>query len=485
MYKSFFFIVIVLTFRIISYAQHSKTPLFFIRGNINSKELTNIEFEKLGMNEYMSKNIHFQFPVSSNKHFSGSYPLSEKGMYRINDGFFGHRIFITPGDSVEIEFKKIKREIDKKGVVVFIPTFHKIIIKGKYPGNYTYFDDIEIFFGYTVKAYKTNIQPALFKRKCDSAYNAAFLLLSKYSKKKLVSDTFVRYAQAELEANYIMWLCTPLALIEKSKLPENYFEKIRNVHFDNNDFLTRTAYYVTGASVYNTYVLNNFNPEKWYSNLDNEFYSASTYYKGMLKERLMGWLLTDYKDKGFKSYDSLYQYFLNDCKTVRIKNEVIKNIEAYKLLEKSKPPFLSLLKNTILTKADKTTISFDQINTTKKWILIDCWATWCMPCRKQLPYLQIFEKKYKEEIEFVFFSFDEQKKDWKELITKNAFNMKNQYIVTDAFKSEFAKYFDIITIPRYILLNNENNIITISNKDMPLPIQAKSFESAIVAAIRK
>ncbi len=256
-------------------AQEISKGTVYISGSINSNDLLNIEITKLGLHEDKQKDIVFKMPISHSKQFSGSVNI-DKGMYRIGDGYNGHRVFVTPGDSIEIILKKIKQKVNRDGTTVTNPTFHKMHVKAKFPGNYTFFDDIEDFFGFTVKAYKKDLQPSLFKRKCDSAYNLALLLLNKYRSKKIISDTFSHYAKAELDANYIMWICTPLSLIDKRKLPKNYFSKIKDLHFNNYNFLTRTAYYVTAASVYNMYVLNDFDPQAWYTNLDNEFNTAST-----------------------------------------------------------------------------------------------------------------------------------------------------------------------------------------------------------------
>ena len=448
----------------------------FFYGNINSKELINLNFTNVGVTSYLPKNIVFEIPIF-NKKFAGSFEISEMGMYRIGDGFFGHRVFLTPGDTVQLYFEKIKPLKANS----FLPTFHKMYVKGKFSGNYTFFDDINDFFGPTVRDFDlNNINPAVFKSKCESAYKKANTVLKKYHSRRLVSDTFYRYATAELNAQYVLWLCTPLTYFEKQKLPANYFDRIKNLPFNEYDFLTRTDSYVTAASVYNMYFLNDFDPQMWYSNLDNEFHTAATYFSGLLRDRLMSWSLEDYKDKEFKTFDSLYQFFLKECKTERIKQEVIRDVESYQLSEKDKPTFKWLLENSIITNVNDTSIQIANIPTSKKWVLFDCWASWCVPCKKQLPFLKEFEKKYKDSIEFIYLSLDEKKVLWGKSINKNRDN-KNQYLLKDGFKSSFAKYFNLTEIPRYILIEKStNNII---HKNMPMPIQQKGFDKLIKETI--
>jgi thiol-disulfide isomerase/thioredoxin len=55
-----------------------------------------------------------------------------------------------------------------------------------------------------------------------------------------------------------------------------------------------------------------------------------------------------------------------------------------------------------------------------KYVYIDLWATWCAPCRAEIPFLQKVEEKYHgKNIEFVSISVDVQKdhEKWQKLVT--------------------------------------------------------------------
>lgn len=452
----------------------------FISGSINSNELEFIEIVKLGVNGHLQQNVVVKLPVNAHQ-FSGSFAVQEKGMYRIGDGWAGHQVFLTPGDTVQLGLEKIKPRKDQKGSTI-TPTFHRMHVKGTYPKHYTFFDEVNQFFGQSVYSFKKNYFNAKkFKISCDSAYNAALARLNDYHIKKLVSDTFTYYAKGELDARYVLWLCTPLTYFEKATMPPEYFDNISGVSFNDFKLLTGTDSYVTAASVYNMYILNDFDPRKWYSNLDNEFHTASTHFNGILRDRLMGWVLTDYKDKEFQTFDSLYAYFLNECKSPRIKNEVQRSVEAYRLSEMNKPSFASLLDSTIVTNLNDQSFRLADIPGSKRWILFDCWASWCVPCKKQLPFLKKFEKKYTDSIQFIYLSLDEKKVAWEGFIAKNKYKTEGQYLVNGAFKSSFARYFNLLTIPRYILIDRINKRVI--NKDLPMPIQQEGFEASLMEVL--
>ena len=108
--------------------------------------------------------------------------------------------------------------------------------------------------------------------------------------------------------------------------------------------------------------------------------------------------------------------------------------------------------------------------------LIDCWATWCIPCRNQIPYVDQLRKKYGSKMNIVYISFDKDEIKWKSFVKKN--NLKNNQIIIDNdFGSEFSKYFDIQTIPRYILISKGG--LKVLNGKMPLPALQEEFEAEL------
>lgn len=103
-----------------------------------------------------------------------------------------------------------------------------------------------------------------------------------------------------------------------------------------------------------------------------------------------------------------------------------------------------------------------------KYVYIDIWATWCAPCRQEIPYLQKIEKKYEDKrISFVSISID-QKTDyekWKTFVsTKQLRGI--QLFADDDWNTEFMVKYDVTSIPRFILLGPDGNIVN-SNAQRP------------------
>ncbi|HBK71710.1 MAG TPA: hypothetical protein DDZ39_08680 [Flavobacteriaceae bacterium] len=101
-----------------------------------------------------------------------------------------------------------------------------------------------------------------------------------------------------------------------------------------------------------------------------------------------------------------------------------------------------------------------------KYVYIDVWATWCPPCRAEIPYLKdIEEEYYNENIAFVSISIDEDKahEAWKNMIADKKMGGIQLFAGGD---TEFVQGYRINSIPRFILIDDEGNIV---NDNAPRP----------------
>lgn len=110
-----------------------------------------------------------------------------------------------------------------------------------------------------------------------------------------------------------------------------------------------------------------------------------------------------------------------------------------------------------------------------KFVYVDVWATWCGPCKAEIPHLKKVEKQYHHKnIVFVSISVDKenQKEAWKTMIKDK--NMGGVQLFADKdWKSDFVQGYGINGIPRFILIDPKGNIVS---SDAPRPSDPKLIE---------
>lgn len=121
-----------------------------------------------------------------------------------------------------------------------------------------------------------------------------------------------------------------------------------------------------------------------------------------------------------------------------------------------------------------------------KLIYIDIWATWCGPCKSQIPYLGKLEERFHDQnIEFVSISIDNPKDEdkWIAMIEDKAMG-GIQLIADKAWKSSIVKDYVIKGIPRFILLDQKGNIID-ANSSRPMVYNSNGEEQVNQELIKK
>lgn len=96
-----------------------------------------------------------------------------------------------------------------------------------------------------------------------------------------------------------------------------------------------------------------------------------------------------------------------------------------------------------------------------KVVLVDVWATWCGPCRGEVPHLKKLEKEmHGKDVVFVSVSIDDEKDKqvWLDFIKKEQLGGVQLFAAND---DAIKKAYDIGGIPRFMLFDKAGCIVTI------------------------
>lgn len=110
-----------------------------------------------------------------------------------------------------------------------------------------------------------------------------------------------------------------------------------------------------------------------------------------------------------------------------------------------------------------------------KYVYIDVWATWCGPCRGEIPHLAKIEEKYNgKNIAFVSISVDVDKdfEKWKTFVKDKSLG-GIQLFADKNWNSDFIKSFGINSIPRFILIDPSGKVV---DADAARPSEPKLIE---------
>lgn len=107
-----------------------------------------------------------------------------------------------------------------------------------------------------------------------------------------------------------------------------------------------------------------------------------------------------------------------------------------------------------------------------KYIYVDVWATWCGPCRGEIPSLKELEHQFKgKNINFVSISCDQDKAAWEKMVKEEKLGGIQLHNGGD---QAFMEAYMIRGIPRFILIDREGKIVSC---DMTRPSNPKTIET--------
>lgn len=404
---------------------------------------------------------------------SCEYHIPDISVSLIADGY-GHLSFMIPNDTILISFKKLQKTDGQYKLNGYPSTyFNAFEYQGKLSHIYSLFDSIAyytgpLFMGGHVSIKNTNFDLRTFFDTVTKVYDKRLHYLNMYRLKYNIPSPFVKLATAEIKAAYTDNLLDPLSNILKhfdlKDYPKSYIDSLNSFgDIDPNLFFHTIVYYNTAYRYLNAYKSydrlvpysdNNQHLKRTYDFIDDKIKDIK------VREMLLAFHLSYGVKLNLSSSDTLFNAF----KAKYPKSNYIKLIDSIYLKRNSnaKITLNDALRAVIVgKKRDKLTIK-DILKA--KPVIIDCWASWCMPCIKQMPFSMKLEKLYKDKVDFVYLSFDKSADLW--IAKSNELDLGKSFLLDNNFKSLFACHFNINSIPRYLIFDRSGKLV---NDNAPRP----------------
>ncbi|MES2765209.1 MAG: redoxin family protein [Bacteroidota bacterium] len=115
---------------------------------------------------------------------------------------------------------------------------------------------------------------------------------------------------------------------------------------------------------------------------------------------------------------------------------------------------------------DDKNVTFSNESLKGKVWLVDFWATWCGPCMGEMPKIHAAYEKFKDRgFDIISLSFDAKPEDVGKMRAKGKFPMPWKHaFVEGGFKSDLGKQFEVMGIPKPILIDSQGKIIAVESE---------------------
>jgi len=255
------------------------------------------------------------------------------------------------------------------------------------------------------------------------------------------------YAQTEAEIEkMIIELHQPTKKIQDSivKLQKEVYSKIE----------TEKDSIVKNKLILRLDTLENTKDDNTINELKLDFVFAKKYPNSLAALKLIRMHVNRFEGMNF--YDSFVDVFQNFSPEIKNSEKGKEMAEKLNYFKQSKVG--SIAPNFTLKDINNETISLTDFKG-KKYILIDFWASWCTPCREELPYVKDLYQKYNSQgFEIISITKDEKSDLWKNAIAKEKIeNWKHISILEN--QSQIDTDYFVNGIPHKVLIDKNGIII--------------------------
>jgi thiol-disulfide isomerase/thioredoxin len=203
--------------------------------------------------------------------------------------------------------------------------------------------------------------------------------------------------------------------------------------------------------------------------LSNWYEVIGTHFQGITRDYLGCMLLVNTRNGTSKVKYSEEEWAI--CEADFLKSASDERYKEYLTKSRLKEEYLSDSRHGTLLNLDKKTIDFYQLHEGNGIVYIDFWASWCAPCRAEMPASKKLSTYYSTKgVQFVYISTDTNPAAWEKASRQIGLPDSTSYIIPNAKSSALVQKFKISTIPRYMIIGKDGKVI---NADAPRPSDPK------------
>jgi thiol-disulfide isomerase/thioredoxin len=435
-------VIVLILIALTSSAQLSK--MVVITGHITGKYVP----AEIALNSVADGQavLHSKAKIAADGTFGFCFTPEYTGFYTIGDQSKSVRVYVKPGKQINFEITDkgysclTAADSENKCLETWATEIQPLKDYNKLSSILTYVDAFPQFAG--------------FEKKKD-------LVLAKTKSGSAAFDRlFKEMVQAEFESELYHFLFMPRSAHPKlTDYPEVYARISQSSQFANASIL-KLDFGMQFLNLYLMFQMSNSNKVGQPRILPTELLLSK-----VANDTLRGWYLLRNNLTRAKSYDQTYrdqveQYnkYIITAEQKKVLNDFILTIRSLGTGEAA----VNFAGNTV----DGKKLSLSDYK--GKVVLVDVWATWCGPCKKEIPSLQKLEEEMKgTDVVFMSYSVDELKdaEKWKKMVDTEKLGGV-QLMGDAAFKSSICVDYKINAIPRFMVFTKEGKIATI---DAPRP----------------
>ena len=360
-------------------------------------------------------------------------------------------LFLIPGDTVTIK-REGKDYTFSGGQSAVLSQYYKDWEKNYWNGDF--FDDIKFY----------SLEPEEFLETAYALLDNSKMLFNKMEKElNPINPEFVRLEKERLKYDmfrYIQAYAYQMHKYHTGKEPvinESFYNYMENVNL-NDSSLLQIEYYRSFLSNYIYYT----SKRKYQSSPEilKDKYSLTNVILNSISQNIKNQKIRDYV-----SYDLIIGQArvlqLNDNNMAMFK-ELCNNQDYIKEVENVYNDFKDIMPGNIapdFALYDANNKEYRLSDFEGKYLFIDVWGAFCVPCKKEAPHLNQIENDYKgKNIEFIGICLEKNREIWLKRIKE--YNLHGiQLTAKGDWNSQFRKDYKIPWVPTYILIDKEGKIV--------------------------